>query len=57
MNTGAEAVETAVHISRAFQKRQGIVVFEGAFHGRTNLTLAMTSRFNLFKKGIRTLRA
>jgi 4-aminobutyrate aminotransferase/(S)-3-amino-2-methylpropionate transaminase len=51
MNTGAEAVETAVHISRAFQKRQGIVVFEGAFHGRTNLTLAMTSKFNLFKKG------
>jgi 4-aminobutyrate aminotransferase/(S)-3-amino-2-methylpropionate transaminase len=51
MNTGAEAVETAVHISRAYQKRQGIVVFEGAFHGRTNLTMAMTSKFNLFKKG------
>lgn len=51
MNTGAEAVETAVHISRSFQKRQGIVVFEGAFHGRTNLTMAMTSKFNLFKKG------
>ena len=51
MNTGAEAVETAVHISRAHQKRQGIVVFEGAFHGRTNLTMAMTSKFNLFKKG------
>lgn len=51
MSTGAEAVETAVHISRSFQKRQGIVVFEGAFHGRTNLTLSMTSKFNLFKKG------
>jgi 4-aminobutyrate aminotransferase/(S)-3-amino-2-methylpropionate transaminase len=51
MNTGAEAVETAVHISRSFQKRQGIVVFEGAYHGRTNLTMAMTSKFNLFKKG------
>jgi 4-aminobutyrate aminotransferase/(S)-3-amino-2-methylpropionate transaminase len=51
MSTGAEAVETAVHISRAYQKRQGIVVFEGAFHGRTNLTMAMTSKFNLFKKG------
>ncbi|HEX5671331.1 MAG TPA: aspartate aminotransferase family protein [Acidimicrobiia bacterium] len=51
MNTGAEAVETAVHISRSFSKRQGIVVFEGAYHGRTNLTMAMTSKFNLFKKG------
>jgi 4-aminobutyrate aminotransferase/(S)-3-amino-2-methylpropionate transaminase len=51
MNTGAEAVETAVHISRSFQKRQGVVVFEGAFHGRTNLTMSMTSKFNLFKKG------
>ena len=51
MNTGAEAVETAVHVCRSFSKRQGIVVFEGAFHGRTNLTMAMTSKFNLFKKG------
>jgi 4-aminobutyrate aminotransferase/(S)-3-amino-2-methylpropionate transaminase len=51
MNTGAEAVETAVHIARSHQRRQGIVVFEGAFHGRTNLTMAMTSKFNLFKKG------
>ncbi len=51
MSTGAEAVETAVHIARSHQKRQGIVVFEGAFHGRTNLTMSMTSKFNLFKKG------
>lgn len=51
MNSGAEALESAVHISRAFTGRQGIVVFEGAYHGRTNLTLAMTSKFNLFKKG------
>lgn len=51
MNSGAEAVETAVHISRSFTKRQGIVVFDGAYHGRTNMTLAMTSKFNLFKKG------
>ncbi|MGH8928410.1 MAG: 4-aminobutyrate--2-oxoglutarate transaminase [Acidimicrobiia bacterium] len=51
MNTGAEAVETAVHIARSYQKRQGIVVFEGGYHGRTNLTMAMTSKFNLFKKG------
>lgn len=51
MNSGAEAVETAVHICRSFTRRQGIVVFDGAFHGRTNLTMAMTSKFNLFKKG------
>lgn len=51
MNTGAEAVETAVNIARAHSRRQGIVVFEGGYHGRTNLTMAMTSKFNLFKKG------
>lgn len=51
MNSGAEALETAVHISRAATKRQGIVVVDGSYHGRTNLTMAMTSKFNLFKKG------
>jgi len=51
MNSGAEALETAVHIARSYTKRQGIVVFEGSYHGRTNLTMAMTSKFNLFKKG------
>jgi 4-aminobutyrate aminotransferase/(S)-3-amino-2-methylpropionate transaminase len=52
MNTGAEAVEAAVNLSRTHTRRQGIVVFEGAYHGRTNLTLAMTSKFGLFKKGL-----
>jgi 4-aminobutyrate aminotransferase/(S)-3-amino-2-methylpropionate transaminase len=51
MNSGAEAVETAVNISRSYTGRQGIVVFDGAYHGRTNLTMAMTSKFGLFKKG------
>ncbi|MFO0604281.1 MAG: 4-aminobutyrate--2-oxoglutarate transaminase [Polyangiales bacterium] len=51
MNSGAEALETSVHIARSFTKRQGVVVFDGAYHGRTNLTMAMTSKFNLFKKG------
>jgi 4-aminobutyrate aminotransferase/(S)-3-amino-2-methylpropionate transaminase len=51
MNSGAEALETCVHISRSYTKRQGIVVFDGSYHGRTNLTMAMTSKFNLFKKG------
>jgi len=51
MTSGAEAVETAVHVCRSFTRRQGILVFEGAYHGRTNMTLAMTSKFGLFKKG------
>ncbi len=51
MNTGAEAVETAVKAARAFTGRQGVVVFDGAYHGRTNMTMAMTSKFNLFKHG------
>ena len=50
-NTGAEAVEAAVGLARAHTGRQGVVVFEGAYHGRSNLTMAMTSKFSLFKKG------
>lgn len=50
-NTGAEAVEAAVGIARSATGRQGVIVFEGAYHGRSNLTLAMTSKFGLFKKG------
>ncbi len=51
MNSGAEAVETAINIARAYTGRQGVVVFDGAYHGRTNLTMSMTSKFGLFKKG------
>jgi 4-aminobutyrate aminotransferase / (S)-3-amino-2-methylpropionate transaminase / 5-aminovalerate transaminase len=51
MNSGAEAVETAVHIARSATGRQGVVVFDGAYHGRTNMTMAMTSKFSLFKRG------
>jgi 4-aminobutyrate aminotransferase/(S)-3-amino-2-methylpropionate transaminase len=50
LNSGAEAVETAVKIARSYTKRPAIIVFEGAYHGRTNLTLAMTSKYALFKK-------
>ncbi len=50
LNSGAEAVETAVKIARAATGRGAIIVFEGAYHGRTNLTLAMTSKYSLFKK-------
>ncbi len=51
LNSGAEAVEAAVKIARAHTKRQGIVVFEGAYHGRTNMTMSMTSKYALFKQG------
>jgi 4-aminobutyrate aminotransferase/(S)-3-amino-2-methylpropionate transaminase len=51
LNSGAEAVEAAVKLARAHTGRQAIIVFEGAYHGRTNLTMAMTSKWALFKKG------
>lgn len=50
-NGGAEAVENAVKLSRAFTKRAAIICFEGAYHGRSNLTMALTSKYGLFKKG------
>jgi len=43
-NSGAEAIENAVKIARAFTGRQGVVVFENSFHGRTLLTLTMTHK-------------
>lgn len=43
-NSGAEADENAVKIAKAFTKRQNIIVFSGAFHGRTLLTMSMTSK-------------
>ena len=51
LNSGAEGIETAVKIARSYTKRAALMVFEGAYHGRTNLTLAMTSKYSLFKKG------
>ncbi|GBF06115.1 4-aminobutyrate aminotransferase [Deinococcus aerius] len=50
-NGGAEAVENAVKLARAYTGRAGVIVFEGAYHGRTNLTMSMTSKYGLFKKG------
>jgi 4-aminobutyrate aminotransferase / (S)-3-amino-2-methylpropionate transaminase / 5-aminovalerate transaminase len=50
VNSGAEAVENAVKISRAATGRPGVVVFDRAFHGRTNLTMAMTSKL-VYKQG------
>ncbi|SCK33449.1 4-aminobutyrate aminotransferase / (S)-3-amino-2-methylpropionate transaminase [Streptomyces sp. WMMB 322] len=43
-NSGAEAVENAVKIARSYTKRQAVVVFDHGYHGRTNLTMALTSK-------------
>jgi 4-aminobutyrate aminotransferase/(S)-3-amino-2-methylpropionate transaminase len=50
-NTGAEAVENAVKIARAHTKRSGLIAFEDAFHGRTMMTLALTSKTHPYKAG------
>jgi 4-aminobutyrate aminotransferase len=50
VNSGAEAIENAVKIARAATGRAGVVVFDRAFHGRTNLTMAMTSKL-VYKQG------
>jgi 4-aminobutyrate aminotransferase / (S)-3-amino-2-methylpropionate transaminase / 5-aminovalerate transaminase len=50
VNSGAEAVENAVKIARAATGRAGVVVFDRAFHGRTNLTMAMTAKL-VYKDG------
>ncbi len=50
-NSGAEAVENAIKIARAFTKRPGVLCFEGGYHGRTLLTLSLTSKYGLFKQG------
>ncbi len=44
VNSGAEADENAVKIAKAYTKRPNIVVFSGAFHGRTMMTMAMTAK-------------
>jgi 4-aminobutyrate aminotransferase / (S)-3-amino-2-methylpropionate transaminase / 5-aminovalerate transaminase len=50
-NSGAEAVENAVKLSRKFTGRPAIICFEGGYHGRTLLTLSLTSKYGLFKSG------
>jgi len=50
-NSGAEAVENAVKIARYATKRQAVVVFEHGYHGRTNLTMALTAKSMPYKYG------
>jgi 4-aminobutyrate aminotransferase / (S)-3-amino-2-methylpropionate transaminase / 5-aminovalerate transaminase len=51
VNTGAEAVENAVKIARAHTRRPAIIAFEDAFHGRTFMTMALTSKTHPYKAG------
>jgi len=50
-NSGAEAVENAVKIARSHTGRQAVVAFDHAYHGRTNLTMALTAKSMPYKSG------
>ena len=51
VNSGAEAVENAVKIARYYTKRPAVIVFDNAYHGRTLLTMTMTSKVKPYKLG------
>ncbi len=51
-NAGTEAVENAVKFARAYTGRQAVIGFDGAFHGRTYLSLALTSKTHPYKAGL-----
>lgn len=51
LNSGAEAVENAIKIARAFTGRSAIIAFDGAFHGRTMLTMGLTGKVFPYKVG------
>jgi 4-aminobutyrate aminotransferase/(S)-3-amino-2-methylpropionate transaminase len=51
LNTGAEAVENAIKIARSYTKRPAIICFEDAFHGRTYMAMATTSKTHPYKAG------
>jgi 4-aminobutyrate aminotransferase/(S)-3-amino-2-methylpropionate transaminase len=50
-NSGSEAVENAVKIARTYTGRQAVVAFDHAYHGRTNLTMALTAKNMPYKQG------
>src|SRR5213079_3586191 len=51
-NAGTEAVENAIKFARAYTKRPAVVAFEGGFHGRTLLSLSLTSKTHPYKAGL-----
>ena len=50
-NSGAEAVENAIKIARVATKKQAVVAFDHAYHGRTNLTMSLTAKSMPYKSG------
>lgn len=50
-NSGAEAVENAIKIARTYTKKAGILSAAGSFHGRTNMTMSITSKYMPYKNG------
>ncbi|MEQ1672433.1 MAG: 4-aminobutyrate--2-oxoglutarate transaminase [Hyphomicrobium sp.] len=51
VSTGAEAVENAIKVARAFTGRSGVIAFGGGFHGRTHMGMALTGKVVPYKKG------
>ncbi len=51
-NAGTEAVENSIKFARSYTKRPAVIVFEGAFHGRTMLAMTMTSKTHPYKAGL-----
>ena len=51
LSSGAEAVENAVKIARAYTKRSGVIAFTGGYHGRTMMTLGLTGKVQPYKTG------
>src|SRR5262245_44434719 len=51
LTTGAEAIENAVKVARAYTKRPGVIAFGGAFHGRTLFALGLTGKVEPYKTG------
>ena len=50
-NSGAEAVENAIKLARTYTKKTGILSATGSFHGRTNMTMSITSKYKPYKNG------
>jgi 4-aminobutyrate aminotransferase / (S)-3-amino-2-methylpropionate transaminase / 5-aminovalerate transaminase len=51
-NAGTEAIENAVKFARAYTKRPAVIAFEGGFHGRTLLSMSLTSKTHPYKAGL-----
>jgi 4-aminobutyrate aminotransferase / (S)-3-amino-2-methylpropionate transaminase / 5-aminovalerate transaminase len=51
-NAGTEAIENSIKFARSFTKRPAVIAFEGAFHGRTLLSMSMTSKTHPYKAGL-----